>query len=443
MREWRLWRKRGETWYAATTRDGATVRRSTGNSDRKAAELVVRRWNREEADPSLAPARRISIEDAVRNFLDMNDNRDIAADTRAFYEEKCGHFPRVWAGRYVDEIDATEVDRYVRTRLGDDHVKPHTVHKEMTALRFVLHGAARRGEYPHDVRTVMRTNLSSKYQPRETFLTRAQFDALIGELSSETAALVCFLVATSARRKEAQRAQRSDVDLTGGAVALRGTKTAGSARTVPITTWARPLLERALRDAPGRDVLFGGKAVWPYTSLRAAAKRAGVPYASPSDLRRTCATWLLADRVDRLAVSKVLGHADTTMVERVYGRVSVATLADMVNRPDPSLDQTGAHSVDSMDSVDVSDAEILGVLVGQDGLEPSANGLRVHRQSSDSAAKRGDFAIDVPLVDQLSAAVLLHRAKRAALAGNEAATIGLMRRVCERLSTSPVEGAAS
>ena len=46
--------------------------------------------------------------------------------------------------------------------------------------------------------------------------------------------------------------------------------------------------------------------------------------------RRTCATWLRADGVPPDLIAPVMGHADTRMVERVYGRLPVQVLASRI-----------------------------------------------------------------------------------------------------------------
>src|SRR5678816_4174438 len=43
---------------------------------------------------------------------------------------------------------------------------------------------------------------------------------------------------------------------------------------------------------------------------------------SPNDLRRTYAKWMRLARVPAEIVAPTMGHRDTRMVERVYGRLS-------------------------------------------------------------------------------------------------------------------------
>ena len=56
------------------------------------------------------------------------------------------------------------------------------------------------------------------------------------------------------------------------------------------------------------------------------------PSVSPNDLRRTCATWLRAQGVPPHLIAPVMGHRDSRMVERVYGRLPIDDLAKRIGQ---------------------------------------------------------------------------------------------------------------
>jgi len=60
--------------------------------------------------------------------------------------------------------------------------------------------------------------------------------------------------------------------------------------------------------------------------LAQACDRADIEPCTPNDLRRTCATWLRQAGAAPDLIAPVMGHADTRMVERVYGRLPVDDL---------------------------------------------------------------------------------------------------------------------
>src|SRR5262249_40902894 len=111
-------------------------------------------------------------------------------------------------------------------------------------------------------------------------------------------------------------------------VEIRGTKRATRRRVVPLVTeWQRALLRYTLHYAQGEGelLLTTGRKIQEY--LPTACKKAKIPRACLNDLRRTCATWLRAEGAPPHLIAPVLGHRDSTMVERVYGRLQPADLA--------------------------------------------------------------------------------------------------------------------
>ncbi|MEY4544188.1 MAG: hypothetical protein RL685_383 [Pseudomonadota bacterium] len=158
-------------------------------------------------------------------------------------------------------------------------------------LRSALKVAKRRGEFPGDIAAVMPDGFSAEYKPRERYLTAARAQALLAELEPDRAARVAFILATGARWSESDSASRADVHLEGDILRLRGTKTDGSDRRVPVIAFSVPLLEHALTYAEGTD----GSLFRPWGNVRrdlaVACLRAGIPAVTPNDLRRTYATW--------------------------------------------------------------------------------------------------------------------------------------------------------
>jgi integrase len=70
--------------------------------------------------------------------------------------------------------------------------------------------------------------------------------------------------------------------------------------------------------------------------FRPLLRRAGLPAVRFHDLRHTAATLLLADGVNVLVVSQLLGHADISMTLGVYGHVT------------PTMQQTARTSMERL-----------------------------------------------------------------------------------------------
>ena len=200
-------------------------------------------------------------------------------------------------------------------------------------------------------------------------------------------------VATSARKVEVTRARRSDVRAVEGGyiVRVRGSKTDGADRIVPVVhPEAVGLLEHAVKHGQGKgDDLF---AEWPSSNnaLRRACERSKVPHTTWNDLRRTFATLHGMAGVPRHLTAGALGHTSTDMVDRVYdkaggedfARLMVAAMGwNVAGGRAADMQQTAQHGADRSDETDgakMTKAPVSrGFAVGHEGLEPSANGLRV------------------------------------------------------------------
>lgn len=223
-------------------------------------------------------------------------------------------------------------------------------------MRGLLKVAQRAGKFPRPLFEVLPTEWSNDYEPRKTALTAEQSAALVRALAAPAswvdamgrsytrddgqaermnkAAFVAFSIATGARLSEAQRAVRSQIDLKRGIVYFLITKTKKKGKRekhVPVTELTRGLLEQVLAATAGRGAgpMFGAWANMT-RDLAKVCKALSIPRVTANDLRRTHANWLVAGGVPLNFVADVLGHVDSRMVERVYGRLRPEQLRERV-----------------------------------------------------------------------------------------------------------------
>ncbi len=336
--------KRGRVWYGWFYERGQRVVRTTKCRDRAAAELVARQWERDAADPDHAAARTETLTGALQRLL-LRDEEEVRAgrrspDTTSFHRTKAGHLVRVFEARPdgsrvpypLARLRAVEVDRYISLRRGEG-VADTTVAKELVVLRKALRLAIRAGAWRGRVEEVIPVAFSPGYEPRKRALTADELQRLLAELLPDRAARVAFIVSTSACWRETELARRGDVGEGLATVLLRGTKRRTRFRTVPIVSPAqRSLLELALAHAAGaKGALF---ARWQNArrDLADACERAGIGRCSPNDLRRTFASWQVEAGVPLFPIAQAMGHQDTRMLERVYGRQTPAQLAALMAR---------------------------------------------------------------------------------------------------------------
>jgi integrase len=329
----RLYR-RGRTWWCAYYDvDGRRIRESTRCSDRKAAEAFAQEREREAANPDHATADKAALSAALADLIEKREEEARAGKrseaTARFYRVKAGHLVRVFerdaSGNEVPfrllRLRARDVDRYISVRRKEGAAE-NTIAKELVTLRAALKLALRSGLWTGNLDAVMPAGFAPEYKPRNRFLTREEIGRLVGQLTTDRAARVAFIVATSACLGETDRARRDHIAKDLSSVFLDGTKRTQRRRTVPIVTKdQKKLLAYALKHAEGKNGLLfrpWGKVC---RDLELACTKIGIERCSPNDLRRTCATWLRAAGAPVELVAPVMGHVDSRMVERVYGKL--------------------------------------------------------------------------------------------------------------------------
>jgi integrase len=250
----------------------------------------------------------------------------------------------------LDRVRPSHVEGWI-VELRRKGLAESTVRSGYTILRAVLDTAVRDGALGSNPAAALR-------RPRVTakealHLTPAQVaDLLRAAEGGRYAALFTLLLHTGLRRGEALALQWSDVDLERRILRVRGTlsridgglvitepKTAKSKRFVPLSEPAERLLrhvhavqeeERRLAGSAWRQTGFVfttefGEPCDPrnaFRALRAAATKAGLPYAGLHTLRHSAASVMLTRGVPLKVVSDVLGHSSIAITGDIYGHVS-------------------------------------------------------------------------------------------------------------------------
>jgi integrase len=353
--------KRNRTWYGQFYENGLRIQRSTQTRDRRAAEAIVQQWERDAANPAHAAARSKTLSQALEALLKRVAEEAAAGkkstETVRFYRQKAGHWVRLleypsedtYVPLPLSALSPKHVDDFISARRSEG-VAEHTIQKELVTLRAALKIARRFGWWTGTLETLMPSGFSTQYKPKKRWLTEQELQLLLQRLSPDKAARVAFIVATSANWRESELALRSDVVADTGELLIRGTKRESRFRKVPIVTPAqRALLALAQKHAQGQ----GDRFFLPWSNVRRdlhkACAEVGIEPCSPNDLRRTCATWLRIGGVPPDLIALVLGHSDSRMVERVYGRLEGKALG--VRLLETMKDSPQTCSVFAADSV--------------------------------------------------------------------------------------------
>lgn len=313
--------KRGKVWWLTSDPvNGGRV--STRCKDKKAAQLFEAERERLAADPAYAASHQATVGEWAERVLKMKTatRSDGTAD---MYRVKLGHVVRIFGeGCPLADITPANVDAFIEQRQSEGSIN-NTIGKELTALVQLAKLARRAGAYVGDVAALKPVGFSTGYKPRERTVTPTELELLMSKLLPSRAAVLALIVSTSCRASEFPRITPEHVDTAKWLVHIPGTKTEGSDRRIPIAPMMRDLLLRALPDLPCR---------WPRIGhdLPELCEELGLPPVTPNDLRRTCATWLIAAGAGHEVVSKVLGHRGTQMVYRVYGQATPEALGRLL-----------------------------------------------------------------------------------------------------------------
>lgn len=336
MRLFRRRKSNGEwVWWASWTEGGRTKRVSTRCSTKAAAELVVARWERERADPVYAAAQSATFGAEAVRFLKACEGAvergKMAAGTLSMYRQKLGTLSRILGpGLRLAAIDGSTFATYLETRRRqfledrDRAITESNLYKEWVAFRQVLKQAWRAERFSRDPASLKPAHFGPEYKPRERALSWTEVSELLAALPEHRRPAVAFAIGSGARRREVFAALPEDIDLRNSTVRLRGTKTEIADATLPIV---RPMKRLLALAAGGLPFLR-----WPNArrDLALACAIARMPPVTWNDLRRTFASLLVQSGVAPHLVAKLLRHTTTAMVDKVYGRQTAESLAELI-----------------------------------------------------------------------------------------------------------------
>lgn len=347
----RLYLRGGTWWCWGYDVKGKRWDRSTKQlkANKQAARLALREIEREYAtDSGAARSARVTLIEALDARI--ASMRSLGKKETSIYAVTvhCRHLVEVLGPRTpLTSITHAVMTRYMVQRIGQGAAM-HTIHKEVVQVGAAWRWQHRLGRVPPVPGDLMPDELKGgAYKPRERHLSHEEQEALARALDSsgreqeerrsDYVTMWCF---TGARRAELYDYQPGDYDPERREWRVRGTKTDGADRTIPVPEEAHEILvRRAERGFPvwanyRRDIL-------------AACKRAQIKPATCNDFRRTFCTWMAAAGVPERHCAELMGHASTAMVRKVYARIRTASLHGAVaaiSRRAPTPPQPAAPS---------------------------------------------------------------------------------------------------
>ncbi len=302
------------------TEDGKRQRYSLKARTRKAAEAEALDVYRQKSKPKGGA----TIGDCWKMYRDSLDGRPTGKTMEYTGKPILKHFGEL----RPDQINRDHCLKYNELRTADG-VSIGSVHTELGHLRSTLRFAEKVGmidRAPYVWRP-------SKPTPKERFLTHEEITGLIDATSAPHIRLaVILLLGTAGRVGAILDLEWDRIDLERGTINLRlsDSVTRKGRAIVPMNGMTRGALQTA-RDAAltGYVVEYAGERV---KSIRKgfhnACTRAGLEGVTIHTLRHSAAVHMVSAGVPMQKVSQYLGHSNTQITERVYGRYAPSHMQD-------------------------------------------------------------------------------------------------------------------
>jgi len=248
----------------------------------------------------------------------LADSRAIAKDRLEFAWKALKAF---WGDLLPEHITRENCRRYVAQRRQAGR-QDGTIRREMNVLAAGVRWAGKNGVF----------ELPSAPDPKDRWLNREEFAALMdAAVSFHVATFLHLAIATAARKEALLTLTWPQVRFAEGQIWL-GKKANGKNRaTVPMTTTLRAVLQRAKELAQTEFVVeYKGERV---KNIRKAFEltvaRAGLGSdVTPHILRHTAAVWMAAAGTPMPKIALYLGHTDSRITEKVYARFAPEHLHD-------------------------------------------------------------------------------------------------------------------
>jgi integrase len=157
--------------------------------------------------------------------------------------------------------------------------------------------------------------------PRSTYLEQDQVLSLIEAQAEPFRTIEALLHGTGIEISVALRLKRGDVDSARHTIRAAGTKTHARDRVAYVAEWAWPYIERHIALLHPGALLFPKTDRWRVSDAhRAACAALGIKDYRLHDARHTYAVRAIRAGAPFEVVAQQLGHSNTNMVTKVYGR---------------------------------------------------------------------------------------------------------------------------
>jgi len=328
--------RRGHVWWMTFTYQGQQVRASTGQIDKRAAELILGDTRRQLRDG----AYRVTLEERNRKFGELMERflREHAIK-KASHRSYVGYVKRLrdffGDGTPLADITPRLIVEY-KNHLFAGKLAPASVNRHLATLKKAFNLAVREWEWCQR-NPVLSVSMERESNGRDRWLTVEEEGRVLAACGPWLREIVQFALGTGMRMGEILSLSWRGVDLTRRTVMLFHSKN-GERRTIPMNQTMLSLIKAKKEEAHlikqptgnviqlnaenPSDLVFRSKAGTSIESghlrrsFRLALKKAGIDDFHFHDLRHTFATRLVQAGIELYKVQRLLGQKSPMMTQR-------------------------------------------------------------------------------------------------------------------------------
>lgn len=328
--------RRGTVWWMSFSYQGQQIRASTGQTDKRAAELILGDTRRQLRDGGY----RITLEERNRTFGELMDRfLSEHVTKRASQRSYVGYAKRLRAffgdGTPLADITPRLIVEY-KNQLFADHLAPASVNRHLATLKKAFNLAVREWEWCQK-NPVLSVSMEREHNGRDRWLTIEEEHRLLATCAPWLRDVVQFALGTGMRMGEILSLSWRGVDLTRRTVMLFHSKN-GERRTIPMNQTVLSLMKAKKEEAHStkqpadnviplkaghsNDLVFRSKTGTAIEgghlrrSFRLALKKSAIEDFHFHDLRHTFATRLVQAGIELYKVQRLLGHKSPIMTQR-------------------------------------------------------------------------------------------------------------------------------
>ncbi len=231
------------------------------------------------------------------------------------------HLNSFFKDKKLSEITVGNIDEYKEYRL--QFVKPATVNRELEVLRHLFNLAEKRNKF-FSKNPVSKAGLIKVNNKQERIITIEEEISLLNNSNYYLRNIIICALNTGMRKGEIISLEWNNIDLKNNVITLKHTNTKSKKdRKIPINSVMRKLLLELKIQRDGNEYVFLNSDRKPYTrqdslnrTFQNALRKSEIEGLRFHDLRHTCATRMIENGANIVAVKEILGHSSLDMTMR-------------------------------------------------------------------------------------------------------------------------------